>query len=214
MADLQWSPDKKQLSLIAACTLPAGTVLSPAILAVDAEPPHVLHTHGAPALAWAQQQQAMQQAHPTSPTLPQQYPGPVTQSAAQQQQFGVQSAAQQIQPEADTLPRPHGSVAQSAAQQQRVAESSSLAWQAWTAGSYELCLEPAEEDEARAYKLMLLQASALGISHHLTMSSSQVSPLLVGLHPQWGVQRFGCMLCIEWSACKAASLERCALDCF
>ena len=49
-----------------------------------------------------------------------------------------------------------------------------IPWQAPDAASFQLCIEPPEEDELRDAKLQLLAASALGTSHALTQSSSQV----------------------------------------
>ncbi|DBA67229.1 TPA: hypothetical protein ACH3X2_001539 [Trebouxia sp. C0005] len=48
-----------------------------------------------------------------------------------------------------------------------------LPWQAPDAASFQLCIEPAEEDELRNSKLELLLASALGTTHALTATSSQ-----------------------------------------
>ena len=49
-----------------------------------------------------------------------------------------------------------------------------LPWQAPDAASFQLCIEPAEEDEVRDSKMELLVASALGTTHALTATSSQV----------------------------------------
>jgi len=49
-----------------------------------------------------------------------------------------------------------------------------LPWQAPDAASFQLCIEPAEEDELRNSKMELLLASALGTTHALTATSSQV----------------------------------------
>jgi len=49
-----------------------------------------------------------------------------------------------------------------------------LPWQAPDAASFQLCIEPAEEDELRDSKMELLLASALGTTHALTATSSQV----------------------------------------
>jgi len=49
-----------------------------------------------------------------------------------------------------------------------------LPWQAPDAASFQLCIEPAEDDELRDSKMELLVASALGTTHALTANSSQV----------------------------------------
>ena len=49
-----------------------------------------------------------------------------------------------------------------------------LPWQAPDAASFQLCIEPAEEDDLRDSKMELLLASALGTTHALTATSSQV----------------------------------------
>lgn len=49
-----------------------------------------------------------------------------------------------------------------------------LPWQAPDAASFQLCIEPAEEDELRDSKMELLVASVLGTAHALTATSSQV----------------------------------------
>ena len=53
-----------------------------------------------------------------------------------------------------------------------------LPWQTPYAASFQLCIEPPEEDECRSTKLQLLAASALGTAHALTPTSSQVRPAI------------------------------------
>lgn len=71
--------------------------------------------------------------------------------------------------------------AQKGRQQQQAAQSSlqgqgsvQMPWQTPDVASFQLCIEPPEEDECRERKLQLLAASALGTAHALTATSSQV----------------------------------------
>lgn len=123
VAEMSWNDSDNCLNLTATCPLPANLPLTTALIAVGADPDHLLMTHGLPALSWAQK--------------------------AQQ----PQSAAQVALPGQGNLQMP---------------------WQAPDAASFQLCIEPPEEDECRDAKLQLLAASALGTSHALTESSSQV----------------------------------------
>lgn len=59
-----------------------------------------------------------------------------------------------------------------------------LPWQAPDAASFQLCIEPAEEDELRDSKMELLVASALGTTHALTATSSQVRLAASHVTPQ------------------------------
>lgn len=53
-----------------------------------------------------------------------------------------------------------------------------MPWQMPDAASFQLCIEPPEEDQCRETKLQLLAASALGTAHALTATSSQVWPVV------------------------------------
>jgi len=69
----------------------------------------------------------------------------------------------------------HGPEMLAWAQQTRQGQGHALLpWQAPDAASFQLCIEPAEEDELRHSKMELLVASALGTTHALTATSSQV----------------------------------------
>ena len=56
--------------------------------------------------------------------------------------------------------------------------SMQVPWQKPDAASFQLCIEPPEEDACREMKLQLLAASALGTVHALTAISGQVWPLV------------------------------------
>ena len=69
----------------------------------------------------------------------------------------------------------HGLASLACAQQARRGQGPALLpWQSPDATSLQLCIEPPEEDELRDSKLEVLLASALGTTHVLTLSSSQV----------------------------------------
>lgn len=53
-----------------------------------------------------------------------------------------------------------------------------MPWLTPDAASFQLCIEPPEEDECRKVKLQLLAASALGTVHALMATSSQVRPVI------------------------------------
>lgn len=70
--------------------------------------------------------------------------------------------------------------AQKAGQQGQAGQGSmQMPWQTPDAATFQLCIEPPEEDERREMKLQLLVASALGTMHVLTATSSQVWPVIV-----------------------------------
>lgn len=176
VADLTWDEEEQHLSLTAACHLAANTPLTPALAAAHADPAYVLHTHGPSALFWAQERPKAQPRH-TQHVHPQ----------APQQQLNNQRRAHSKHSPCDSTMHPSSSTSNQAdvsqatlegrlhpmdaAQQQQTCQR---AWQASDAASYNLCLQPPEEDEAREHKLVMLRASALGTSHYLTMLSSQV----------------------------------------
>ena len=68
-----------------------------------------------------------------------------------------------------------------------------LPWQSPDAASFQLCVEPPEEDEAKERKMEVLAASALGTSHALTAASSQV-----------------CLSYMLFAACCAALVHSCS----
>ena len=69
----------------------------------------------------------------------------------------------------------HGLASLAHAQQARRGQGRALLpWQSPDATSFQLCIEPPEEDELREPKLEVLLASALGTTHVLTLTSSQV----------------------------------------
>lgn len=121
VADLAWDATAEALTLTAACSLPASTAMTPALIAWGADPNHIIMTHGLAALSRAQLWE---------------------QKAGQQRQAGQGSMQ--------------------------------MPWQTPDAASFQLCIEPPEEDECREMKLTLLAASALGTAHFLTATSSQV----------------------------------------
>lgn len=95
------------------------------------------------------------------------------------------SALTAVGADPDHLILSHGmpacSWAHTAGQQQQGAQlpletqgSMPMPWQMPDAASFQLCIEPPEEDECRDLKLQLLLASALGTAHALTATSSQV----------------------------------------
>ena len=95
------------------------------------------------------------------------------------------SALTAVGADPDHLILTHGlqalSWAQSAEEQQQGAQvpqqgqgSAHLPWQTPNVASFQLCIEPPEEDECKDTKLQLLSASALGTAHALTATSSQV----------------------------------------
>lgn len=183
VANLSWDADRQQLSLTAACHLPPHTGLTPALLAVRADPTHLLHMHGPSALPWAQRRSTAQHNKPSSQGNNEQQ----TDSSARQlisHQDKANSRApytdsntakldqgQDNQPEGG-LNRLHAR--ELAAQHQQTNAPAAMPWQASDAPTYELCLEPSQEGTERGYKLQLLHASSLGSSHFLTMQSSQV----------------------------------------
>lgn len=126
VADLAWDATAKTLTLTAACSLPAGTAMTPALTAYGADPNHLIMTHGLSALSWAQPGEHM---------------------AGEQRQAGDGSMQ--------------------------------MPWQRPDAASFQLCIEPPEEDECREMKLQLLAESALGTAHVLTATSSQVWPVIM-----------------------------------
>ena len=69
----------------------------------------------------------------------------------------------------------HGLASLACAQQARRGQGPALLpWQSPDTTSFQLCVEPPDEDELRDSKLEVLLASALGTTHVLTLSSSQV----------------------------------------
>ena len=142
VADLNWDATSAALRLTAACSLPGSTTLIPALTAVEADPDHLIITHGLAALSWRAQMQAAQ--------LPRQGQGSVQ-----------------------------------------------VPWQKPDGASFQLCIEPSEEDACREMKLQLLAASALGTAHALTATSSQVWQVItvkqcccLGTHIQLGLHIF------------------------
>ena len=54
VAEMSWNDSDNCLNLTATCPLPANLPLTTALIAVGADPDHLLMTHGLPALSWAQ----------------------------------------------------------------------------------------------------------------------------------------------------------------
>ena len=77
-------------------------------------------------------------------------------------------------------------------------------WQKPDAASFQLCIEPPEEDACREVKLQLLAASALGTVHALTATSSQVWPLVT----------LSCCTTLLKRCCCLGQHTQAALHCF
>ena len=135
---------------MAACHLPANTPLTEALTAVAADSEHLITSFGPEALAWTQQ---------------------TGQKQEQQQQQGQEQGQRQGQEQGQGPPQEGQTTGQGHGQGQG---STKLSWQTPGAASYQLCIEPPEDDEARELKLNVLTASGLGTLHVLSASSSQV----------------------------------------